>query len=435
MVAKPKPNNKPMTHQETTKTIDSAKNEPSKIKRVGVIGGGQLAWMMASAAKALGVELVVQTPNPNDPAVAIASETIFASVDDANATTALASRCDVITFENEFVNLEALLPLEQQGVCFRPGLQVLSRLLDKYHQRCYLKQLGLPVPRFAALEELRSEELEQYPSPLTQLGFPVVLKARRHGYDGQGTFIIKDFEALQHKLVDATTKQPESQPSFLLEEFVPFEKELAVIAARSVTGEIVTYPIVETQQVEQVCRRVFVPADISPEVTAEIEAIAHTLLNSLQAVGIFGIELFLTSEGKVLVNEIAPRTHNSGHFSLDACETSQFEQHLRAVCNLPLGSPTLRCEGAVMVNLLGYEYSHDEYLPQRQQIQQIPQAHVHWYGKTESRPGRKLGHVTVLLNAQNLSQTSVSAENRNSTLEMSLSYAQKIESIWSKQKS
>jgi len=431
-----------MTHQETTKTIDSAKNEPSKIKRVGVIGGGQLAWMMAGAAKALGVELVVQTPNPNDPAVAIASEAIFASVDDANATTALASRCDVITFENEFVNLEALSPLEQQGVCFRPGLQMLSRLLDKYHQRCYLKQLGLPVPRFVALEELKSEELEQYPSPLapypsplTLLGFPVVLKARRHGYDGQGTFIIKDLEALQHKLASFTTKQPESQASFLLEEFVPFEKELAVIAARSVTGEIVTYPIVETQQEQQVCRRVFVPADISPEVTAEIAAIAHTLLNRLQAVGIFGIELFLTPEGKVLVNEIAPRTHNSGHFSLDACETSQFEQHLRAVCNLPLGSPALRCDGAVMVNLLGYEYSQDDYLPQRQQIQQIPQAHVHWYGKSESRPGRKLGHVTVLLDAQTASEVSVSAAKRNSTLEMSLSYAQKIESIWSKQKS
>nr|WP_250125688.1 5-(carboxyamino)imidazole ribonucleotide synthase [Chroococcidiopsis sp. CCMEE 29] len=424
-----------MTHQETTKTIDSAKNEPSKIKRVGVIGGGQLAWMMADAAKALGVELVVQTPNSNDPAVAIASETIFASVDDANATTALASRCDVITFENEFVNLEALSPLEQQGICFRPGLQVLSRLLDKYHQRCYLKQLRLPVPRFVALEELRSEELEQYPSPLTLLGFPVVLKARRHGYDGQGTFIIKDLEALQHKLASTTTKQPESQPLFLLEEFVPFEKELAVIAARSVTGEIITYPIVETQQEQQVCRRVFVPADISSEVTAEIEAIAHTLLNSLQAVGIFGIELFVTLEGKVLVNEIAPRTHNSGHFSLDACETSQFEQHLRAVCNLPLGSPALRCDGAVMVNLLGYEYSQDDYLPQRQQIQQIPQAHVHWYGKSESRPGRKLGHVTVLLDAQTASEISASAAKRNSTLEMSLSYAQKIESIWSKQKS
>ncbi len=387
------------------------------MKRVGVIGGGQLASMMADAAQALGVELVVQTPSANDPAVAFAkrapgafaAETIFAPVDDAAATAQLATHCDLITFENEFVNLEALLPLAEQGVCFRPGLQVLSPLLDKYHQRCYLKQLGLPVPKFVALEE-------QDRNSLTQLGFPLVLKARRHGYDGQGTFIIKDFDALKHRLEASSTQQPGRQAVFLLEEFVPFERELAVIAARSAAGEIVTYPIVETQQEEQVCRRVIVPADISSAVVAEIQAIAHTLLNSLQAVGVFGIELFLTPDGKVLVNEIAPRTHNSGHFTLDACETSQFEQHLRAVCDLPLGNAALCCGGAVMVNLLGYEYSQDDYLQERQQLGQIPQAHVHWYGKTESRPGRKLGHVTVLLDTQNWSEAAT--------------IAQAIESIW-----
>ncbi len=386
------------------------------MKRVGVIGGGQLAWMMAGAAQKLGIELLVQTPHKSDPAVAIASEAIFAAVDDAQVTATLASRCDVITFENEFVDLEGLSVLEKQGVCFRPSLQVLSRLLDKYDQRCYLQQLGLPVPRFVALEESRGDEKNFKPSLLTQFDFPVVLKARRHGYDGQGTFIIKDFEALQQKLEAASKQQPGHQPLFLLEEFVPFERELAVIAARSSSGEIVTYPIVETQQQEQVCRRVLVPAQISSEITAEIEAIAHTLLHNLQVVGVFGIELFLTSNGKVLVNEIAPRTHNSGHFTLDACETSQFEQHLRTVCDLPLGSPALHWDGAVMVNLLGYEYSENDYLQQRQQIQQIPQAHVHWYGKTISRPGRKLGHVTVLLDAQTCSQASA--------------IAQKIESIW-----
>jgi 5-(carboxyamino)imidazole ribonucleotide synthase len=395
------------------------------MKRVGVIGGGQLAWMMAGAAQALGVELVVQTPSPGDPAVAFAADTIFAPIDDAAATAVLATRCDVITFENEFVNLEALLPLAQQGVCLRPGLQVLSRLLDKYHQRCYLKQLGLPQPKFVALEEVRSEqvrseELEEYPlpllSPLTQLGFPVVLKARRHGYDGQGTFVIKDIDALKHRLETSFKKQLGRQPLFLLEEFVPFERELAVIAARSAGGEIVTYPIVETQQEKQVCRRVLVPADISPGVAAEIEAIARTLMDHLQAVGVFGIELFLTSAGSVLVNEIAPRTHNSGHFTLDACETSQFEQHLRAVCDLPLGNAALNCGGAVMVNLLGYEYAQNDYRTSRQQLASLPQAHVHWYSKTESRPGRKLGHVTVLLDAQKRLQASAIART--------------IESIW-----
>ncbi|MBD2456621.1 5-(carboxyamino)imidazole ribonucleotide synthase [Nostoc sp. FACHB-87] len=361
------------------------------MKRVGVIGGGQLAWMMGDAAQKLGVELIVQTPSKFDPAVAIAQDTVFAAIDNAKATEILAQKSDVITFENEFVDLDALGVLANQGVCFRPRLEALSPLLDKYHQRCYLRDLGLPVPQFFAVDDV-----ENLASKLEDLSFPVVLKSRRHGYDGQGTFIIQDLATLQEKLAQAA-----NQSQFLIEEFVPFERELAVIAARSVNGEVVIYPVVETQQEQQVCRRVIAPADITPNQAEQSQAIAHILLNSLEVVGIFGIELFLTKEGKVLVNEIAPRTHNSGHFSIDACETSQFEQHLRAVCGLPLGNPDLHCQMAIMVNLLGYENSESDYQSQRQQLAAIPQASVHWYGKTTSRPGRKLGHVTVLLNEYN----------------------------------
>ncbi|WP_309228834.1 5-(carboxyamino)imidazole ribonucleotide synthase [Microcoleus sp. FACHB-831] len=387
--------------------------ESKQVKRVGVIGGGQLAWMMAGAASSLQVELVVQTPNKTDPAVGIASSTIFAPIDDGEATAELASRCDVITFENEFISLKALEPLAQQGVCFRPSLEVLAPLLDKYNQRCYLEDLGLPTPQFMALEgepPTLGEGKDAQPISMNNLDYPVVLKARRGGYDGQGTFIIKDSDAL-HSTWERLGYQP-----VLLEEFVPFERELAAIAARSVEGEVVVYPIVETQQEDQVCRRVLAPADISPVLLQEIQAIARTFLNSLQAVGIFGIELFLTQDGKVLVNEIAPRTHNSGHFSLDACETSQFEQHLRTVCGLPLGNTALKSAGSVMVNLLGYEHSHNDYLAKRQQLANLPQSHVHWYGKSESRPGRKLGHVTVLLDTSNRSEA--------------MAIAQTIESIW-----
>ncbi|MEC4819009.1 MAG: ATP-grasp domain-containing protein, partial [Scytonema sp. PMC 1069.18] len=207
-----------------------------------------------------------------------------------------------------------------------------------------------------------------------------------------------------------------SQSVFILEEYIPFERELAAIAARSVSGEVAIYPIVETQQQEQVCRRVIAPANIPKEVTADVENISRTFLNSLEAVGVFGIELFLTTDGKVLINEVAPRTHNSGHFSLDACETSQFEQHLRAVCGLPLGSTAMICKSAVMINLLGYEHSHSDYITKRQQIEQIPQARVHWYGKNESRPGRKLGHVTVLLDTQDSDRA--------------IAIAHTVESIW-----
>ena len=376
------------------------------IKRIGIIGGGQLAWMMGDGSKKLGLELIVQTPKVDDPAVSIAEDTVFAAVDDAGATEILGTQSDVITFENEFVNLDALFLLEKQGMCFRPGLSALSPLLDKYEQRCYLQDLGLPVPQFVAIA--KSDKSENIESQITDFSFPVVLKARRHGYDGQGTYIINDLASL-------STLVNESQTPFLVEEFVPFSKELAIIAARGVDGEIVTYPVVETQQEQQVCRRVVAPADITPEQAEEIVAIAKTILTNLEVVGVFGIELFMTADGKILINEIAPRTHNSGHFSIDACETSQFEQHLRAVAGLPLQSTRLKFPGAVMINLLGYENSQSDYQEKREQLAAIPQAHLHWYEKSESRPGRKLGHITVLLEQPNQDIDSI---------------IERVESIW-----
>ena len=354
-----------------------AANISAKFKRVGVVGGGQLAAMMGDAAKTLGIELVVQTPDATDPAVSVAAGAVLAAVDDVLATAQLANECDVITFENEFVDLDGLRSLEQQGVLFQPSLSSLDPLLDKYAQRCYLQGLGLPTPRFWAWDY--SQDLH--------LDFPFVVKVRRHGYDGQGTFIVKDRESFESIRADLRGQ------SLLVEEFVPFDRELAAIAARSTTGEIAIYPIVETQQQNQVCRLVIAPAQISLDVKSEAEAIVRTLLNSLEAVGVFGIELFL-------VNEIAPRTHNSGHFTIDACETSQFEQHLRAVCQLPLGNCKLNSAGAVMVNLLGYESAESDYLEKRKKLAQIDGAFVHWYGKKVSRPGRKLGHVTVLLSEE-----------------------------------
>jgi 5-(carboxyamino)imidazole ribonucleotide synthase len=436
-----------MTCDRSTTLQVSAQSTLSKpVQRVGIIGGGQLAWMMSDAAHKLGIELVVQTPHHTDPAVKIAADTILASIDDATATAQLAERCDIITFENEFVDLTALAHLAQQGICFRPSLTALSPLLDKYQQRCYLQALNLPVPHFAELpiqffESLDQEktvsatpDLEKLYSDIDQLlsqllashyastwekSLPLVLKTRRHGYDGQGTFILKNRAEIESTFQRFALNRSVLE-NLMVEEFIPFERELAVIVARSTTGEVLTYPIVETQQKNQVCHRVFAPANITPAIAAEIAAIAHTLMNELQVVGVFGIELFLTPEGKVLINEIAPRVHNSGHFTLDACVTSQFEQHLRAVCGLPLGSPDFTSAGAVMVNLLGYEQSQSDYDQQRQQIAAIPQAHLHWYGKTESRPGRKLGHVTVLLDAQ----TPEKQQQQGKEI------AQTIESIW-----
>jgi len=356
-------------------------------KRIGVIGGGQLAWMMAPGAAKLGLELVVQTPGQADPAVAIAQGVVQGAIADATATAQLAQRCDVITFENEFVDLPALQKLADQGVTFYPPLGAIAPILDKFDQRSALKTWGVPTPNFAAVSEQSDVAI------LSQFGFPVVLKTRRHGYDGQGTFVVKDLTTLQAHLQGPPADQ------WLLEEFVPFEQELAIIAARSHSGETAIYPLVETQQVEQVCRRVYATQEWTGALEEAAGAIARTLLDNLHYVGVLGIELFLTASGKLSVNELAPRTHNSGHYTLDACETSQFEQQLRAVSGLPLGDPALRSGGAVMVNLLGFETSQSDYGEQRAQLAQIPHAHVYWYGKTESRQGRKLGHVTVVLQA------------------------------------
>ena len=379
------------------------------MKRIGVIGGGQLAWMMARAATELGIELVIQTPHETDVAVGLATATVLADVDNVAATALLAAKCDVITFENEFVNLAELGKLAADGVCFRPSLSALAPLLDKYTQRCYLRNLGLPVPQFDALETA------QLPPGFS---FPVVIKARRNGYDGQGTFIIKDksaLESLYHRYPDTP---------FLIEEFIQFDRELAVIAARGATGETVTYPILETQQEEQVCRRVFTLGDLPASITEVCDSIARKLLVSLDAIGLLAIELFATPDGKVLVNEIAPRTHNSGHLTIEACATSQFSQILRAVAGLPLGNTELTCAGAVMVNLLGYEDIESDYLTKRQQIAEIPNTYVHWYGKTQSRIGRKLGHVTILLDPP----TATGHERNNRQQAEAL--ARQVESIW-----
>ncbi|MEB3160263.1 MAG: 5-(carboxyamino)imidazole ribonucleotide synthase [Synechocystis sp.] len=354
---------------------------------VGVIGGGQLAWMMAQEAPGLGLTLVVQTPDETDPAVSLAQSTVLAAIADVQGTQTLAQHCDVITFENEFVDLGALQTLADQGTVFYPRLDALVPLLDKWEQRRFLQGLGLPVPDFWALESL----------PARPMPFPWVLKARRFGYDGQGTQVFKTAA----ELPDLSGHPP---GTWLVEGFVPYERELAIIGARSTTGDIQLYPVVETVQVNQVCRSVIAPAAIDPAIAATIADYCRQILIKLDYVGVLAIELFLlpaspqhpTPDTRLFINELAPRTHNSGHYTLDACATSQFALQLQAVTGQPLGSTQLTCEQAVMINLLGYEVSNADYQTQREQIAALPHTHLHWYGKTDARPGRKLGHVTVL---------------------------------------
>lgn len=373
-------------------------------KNVGVIGGGQLAWMMAQVAPQEDINIYIQTPSEDDSAVCLAQRSIFARLDDVSATAELAKYCDVITFENEFVDLHGLQSLVGEGVCFYPRLSSLAPLLDKLDQRSFFQSHGLPVPRFSVCN---------CEADFQGFSFPLVLKARRHGYDGQGTVIVKSSVELPSVL------ERFKDTPLLIEEFIPFERELAVMAARSVTGEIRIYPVVETYQENQVCRWVIAPALINQTIIDKVGAIASQLLINLDYVGVLGIELFLTENGEVLINEVAPRTHNSGHYTLDACETSQFAMQLQAITGKNLGNTQLKSAGALMVNLLGYESTQNEYLPQRDAIAQLG-GYVHWYGKSESREGRKLGHVTVLLEE----------ENPEKMYQQAKLMAEKIEYIW-----
>lgn len=373
-------------------------------KRVGVIGGGQLAWMMGAEAPILGMELIVQAQSLEDPAVERAKEVVIGNVDDAIATEKLAQTCDVITFENEFIDLQALNNIEKKekrSIFFQPALSTLAPLLDKYDQRNYLQSISIPIPKFSL--KLTQKQIE------SKYGFPVVLKARRHGYDGQGTFMIKNAQDL------ASLANSIPIVELLIEEFIPFERELGIIAARNTVGDTAIYPVTETFQQNQVCHWTITPAAVTQEVAAEVKAIALKILDKLQVVGVFGIEFFLTKDNRVLVNEIAPRTHNSGHYTLGGCETSQFAMQLQAVTGMPLGSTALKSAGAVMVNLLGFEESDSEYLEKRNRILAMPNSFVHWYGKT-SHPGRKLGHATVILDKGQLPQAK--------------SIVKQIESIW-----
>jgi len=379
-------------------------------QKIGVIGGGQLAWMMAIASKRLGLELIVQAASPHETAVNIADRVIYGEVADVKATAQLAEHCSVITFENEFVDLVALQELASyvnQGVnqvgdrqlLFLPSLETLAISVDKLKQRQHFRKHDIPTPEFYGVDT----EIELI-AAADRLGYPFVLKARRHGYDGKGTWVIANEIELR------SVWQSVEQVPAIAEAFIPFECELAVIVARSQTGEMAIYPVVETLQTNQICRYTIAPARINAAISRQVATIAKQIVTSLDAIGVFGIEFFLTAQGDISVNEIAPRTHNSGHYTIEGCQTSQFEQLLRVVSGKPLGDVSMVAPVAVMVNLLGFEQKSftDEackgsgYLEKREAIALFPNTHIHWYNKTSTSIGRKLGHVTILAETHNV---------------------------------
>lgn len=362
---------------------------------IGVVGGGQLAWMLASAARQLNVPLHVQTPGPQDPATTLATSVVQAELNDAAGTRELARRCGAITFENEWVDLPSLAPLSFDGITFLPSLDALSSLVSKRSQRQLLQDLGLPTPRWCVLP---ADGV--LPEGFT---YPLMAKASTGGYDGKGTALLRQVEDL------VALRSRVTPCDWILEEFVPFELELSQLACRDQAGTVQCYPLVQTHQHQHVCDWVLAPAAVPHAVQACARNIAASLLTAIDYVGVLSIELFY-GPGGLQVNEIAPRTHNSGHFTIEAACTSQFEQQVRIVAGLPMGPVELQVPGALMVNLLGFETSEGDYPDQRGALAALPGATVHWYGKQGSSPGRKLGHVTLVLQGATPEERQLQAE-------------------------
>lgn len=349
--------------------------------RLGIIGGGQLGRMMASKAKQMGFFVAVLDPAPNSPAGQLADIEIVGDFYDPKKLQELIHRSEVATYDLEHIDAAFLKKLAaESGFRIYPAPQLLETVQDKLRQKEIFAQHGIPVPRFASADKIDRASCSRF-------GFPLVQKLRFGGYDGRGVKILAAPDDLVEALPGAS----------MLEEHVALEKELAVMVARSVSGEIKSYPVVEMQfAAGNILDVLIAPARLEPTVQARAQEIAVACVEALHGVGIFGVELFLSQQGKLLVNEIAPRPHNSGHYTIEACVTGQFEQHLRAITGLRLGSPQL-LSPAVMLNLLGEpNFSGPPAIEGLQEILAIPGLSFHWYGKAETRPRRKMGHVTIL---------------------------------------
>lgn len=350
---------------------------------IGILGGGQLARMTIEAAHRLNFKVAIAESQEDSPAGRIATFEIVGKWDDPAVLESLVQNCDVITLENEFVDSGVLQWLEARGLPVYPSALTLRLVQDKALQKQTLRGSGLPVPAFAAIET--AGDIENFAG---QYSWPLILKARRNGYDGKGNWKLDSAGDIE------TGFERLGRQGLMVEAFVDYRKELAVMVARRPGGETVLYPVVETVQQNHICHTVTAPAQVPSGVAEKAAEIARKAIEAVQGVGVFGVEMFLTGDGEVLINELAPRPHNSGHYTIEACPSSQFDNLLRAILDLPLGSTRLIAPAA-MVNLLG-ENSRPGGPDGLAEALVVPGVNVHLYGKAAARPGRKMGHVTAL---------------------------------------
>ena len=353
-------------------------------KILGIIGGGQLGMMLTEAAKKMPEyisDVIVLDPTRNCPAAKVGAKQIVADFKDKNAIVELSQQSNIITYEIESGNSEVLESLNE-NVIINPSTATLKVIQDKYVQKKFLRENGLPVSEFIQVES--GSNLKE---KILSFGYPVMLKARRDAYDGKGNFRIEKPDQL-----DQAYQQFAGRPT-MLEKVINFQKEVSVIAARNTKGQIATYPLVENIHAENILEMTIAPARVSKQVSEDAERIAKKTMEVLHGAGVFGIEMFVTQDEKILINEIAPRVHNSGHHTLQSSTTSQFEQHLRAILGLELGKTDL-LHYAVMCNILGPKNFHGRYQPI--EIQQKEGVYLKMYQKDEAKPQRKMGHFNIV---------------------------------------
>ncbi|KAL8522559.1 hypothetical protein ACS0TY_012642 [Phlomoides rotata] len=357
---------------------------------VGVLGGGQLGRMLCEAASQLAIKVIILDPLQSCPASNLCHYHMVGSYDDSATVEEFAERCGVLTVEIEHVDAATLEKLEQQGVDVQPKASTIRIIQDKYLQKVHFSRHAIPLPEF-----MQVDDLEDMKRAADLFGYPLMIKSKRLAYDGRGNAVAKSKDDISV----AVNALGGYAHGLYVEKWAPFVKELSVIVARGKDNTMLCYPVVETIHRENICHIVKSPANEPWKVLKLATEVALKAVGSLEGAGVFAVELFLTADGQVLLNEVAPRPHNSGHHTIEACFTSQYEQHLRAVVGLPLGDPSMKTPAAIMYNILGEDEGEPGFRHANQLIGRalrIPGATVHWYDKPEMRKQRKMGHITFV---------------------------------------
>jgi len=349
---------------------------------IGIVGGGQLGRMLTEAALPLGFRVIVLDPGGNCPAAQVGAEQIVGDLYDSDSLKKLAEKADFITIEIEHLDTHPLEVIAGAGKPVNPSPKTIALIQDKFRQKAFLRETGIPVADFVEVSDIAAAE-----NALQDFGGKMLLKSRHGAYDGRGNAVVNSPQDIETAMASLGDK-------LYAEKFVPFKKELAVMVVRDTNGNVATYPVTETIHERNICVETLTPADIDPEVAEQAETFAKAVAEHLEGAGVFGIEMFLTDDDQILINEIAPRVHNSGHYTIEACETSQFEQHIRAITGMELGPTKLQVPAAVMVNILGKRNGPTE-VKGVGEAEAVPGVAVHLYGKSPTKVDRKMGHITA----------------------------------------